>query len=60
MNFGEVLDVVAHNNLRMRGQAFISFNSKDVARRAVIDVQNFPLYGQPIVRFKVIIIYGNN
>ena len=47
-NFGEVLDVVAHKNIRMRGQAFIAFNNKHVAKRALTDTQNFPLYGQPL------------
>ena len=48
-NFGEVLDVVAHRNIRMRGQAFVAFSKKHIARRAVADTQNFPLYGQPMV-----------
>lgn len=47
-NFGEVLDVVAHRNIRMRGQAFVAFNSKHIAKRALLDTQNFPLYGQPM------------
>ena len=32
--YGEVLDVVAHRNLRMRGQAFVSFADVNSARRA--------------------------
>lgn len=47
--YGEVLDVVAHNNLRMRGQAFVSFASKDSASKALRDVQRFPLYSKPMV-----------
>ncbi|KAF8655384.1 hypothetical protein AX16_003081 [Volvariella volvacea WC 439] len=47
-SYGEVLDVVAHKNLRMRGQAFVSFASKDSARRALKDVQRFPLYSKPM------------
>ncbi|KAG5736040.1 U1 small nuclear ribonucleoprotein [Termitomyces sp. T112] len=46
--YGEVLDVVAHSNLRMRGQAFVSFSSKDSASRALRDVQRFPLYSKPM------------
>lgn len=48
-NFGEVVDVVAHRNIRMRGQAFVAFNNKNIAKRALADTQNFPLYGQPMV-----------
>ena len=47
--YGEVLDVVAHNNLRMRGQAFVSFASADIARNAMKEVQRFPLYAKPMV-----------
>ena len=48
--YGEVLDVVAHKNLRMRGQAFVSFENADIARKAMTEVQRFPLYGKPMVR----------
>lgn len=47
-SYGEVLDVVAHNNLRMRGQAFVSFSSVDHAKKALKDVQRFPLYSKPM------------
>ncbi|KIM49511.1 hypothetical protein M413DRAFT_438695 [Hebeloma cylindrosporum] len=46
--YGEVLDVVAHNNLRMRGQAFVSFASADIAKNAMKEVQRFPLYAKPM------------
>ncbi|KAF9036683.1 RNA binding protein [Panaeolus papilionaceus] len=46
--YGEVLDVVAHKNLRMRGQAFVSFASADSAKKAMKDVQRFPLYSKPM------------
>jgi len=46
--YGEVLDVVAHNNLRMRGQAFVSFPSAEIAKKAMKDVQRFPLYSKPM------------
>ncbi|CAL1694888.1 unnamed protein product [Somion occarium] len=48
--YGEVLDVVAHDNLRMRGQAFVSFESADVAKKALKEVRGFPLYSKPMVR----------
>lgn len=48
-SYGEVLDVVAHNNLRMRGQAFVSFSDAETAKKAMREVQRFPLYSKPMV-----------
>ncbi|EJD41503.1 RNA-binding domain-containing protein [Auricularia subglabra TFB-10046 SS5] len=47
-SYGNVLDVVAHSNIRMRGQAFVSFESKDIARKALKEVKGFPLYSKPM------------
>ncbi|KAL0952054.1 hypothetical protein HGRIS_008692 [Hohenbuehelia grisea] len=47
-SYGEVLDVVAHGNLRMRGQAFVSFESADIAKKAMREVRGFPLYSKPM------------
>jgi len=47
-SYGEVLDVVAHSNLRMRGQAFVSFESAEVAKKALKEVRGFPLYSKPM------------
>ncbi|TFY58879.1 hypothetical protein EVG20_g7990 [Dentipellis fragilis] len=47
-SYGEVLDVVAHDNLRMRGQAFVSFESPDIAKKALKEVRGFPLYSKPM------------
>jgi len=47
-SYGEVLDVVAHGNLRMRGQAFVSFESAEVAKKAMKEVRGFPLYSKPM------------
>lgn len=44
--YGKVLSVVAHTNVRMRGQAFVSFKSKDTAEKAMREVNGFPLYGK--------------
>lgn len=41
--------IVAHRNVRMRGQAFVSFRDKATAALAQRDVNEFPLYGKPIV-----------
>jgi hypothetical protein len=48
-SYGEVLDVVAHKNLRMRGQAFVSFETIDIAKKAAKEVRGFPLYSKPMV-----------
>lgn len=48
--YGPVLSVVAHTNLRMRGQAFVSFGDVDTATRALEEVNGFPLYGKGMVR----------
>jgi U2 small nuclear ribonucleoprotein B'' len=47
-HYGKVLDVVAHRNVRMRGQAFVSFANPEVARKAMKEVNKFPLYGEPM------------
>ncbi|KAH8120035.1 RNA-binding domain-containing protein [Phellopilus nigrolimitatus] len=47
-NYGDVLDVVAHSNLRMRGQAFVSFATADNAKKAQREVNRFPLYSKPM------------
>ncbi|KAF9394933.1 hypothetical protein CPC16_009771 [Podila verticillata] len=47
--YGEVLNIVAHGNIRMRGQAFVIFEDKDIAAKAMSEVQGFPLYGKPMV-----------
>lgn len=44
-----MLDIVAHKNVRMRGQAFLSFGDKKAAAKAVEEVKGFPLYGKPMV-----------
>ena len=48
-NYGDVLDVVAHRNLRMRGQAFVSFPEIEIAKKAQKEVNRFPLYSKAMV-----------
>ncbi|OCF37323.1 RNA binding protein [Kwoniella heveanensis CBS 569] len=43
-----VLPVIAHRNVRMRGQAFVSFPDVESANEARKDVAEFPLYGKAI------------
>lgn len=46
--YGDVLSVTAQSNVRMRGQAFVTLNTKKAANKAVKDIQGFPLYGRPV------------
>jgi RNA recognition motif-containing protein len=39
--FGKVLDVIAHKNIRMRGQAFVVFEDQEAAKAAQHGVQGF-------------------
>ena len=47
--FGEVLDIVAYSNIRMRGQAFIAYADEESATKAIKELQHFVLYGKPMV-----------
>lgn len=47
--YGHVLSITAHGNLRMRGQAFVAFDDVEVAKKAVKEVNGFPLYGKSMV-----------
>jgi RNA recognition motif-containing protein len=44
-----VKEIIAHENTRMRGQAFITFPDVEIANKARREVGEFPLYGKPIV-----------
>ncbi|GES90789.1 U1 small nuclear ribonucleoprotein A isoform X2 [Rhizophagus clarus] len=47
--YGEILDIVAHKNFRMRGQAFVVFKEQESATNAIKGVQGFALHGKPMV-----------
>ncbi|KAK9455680.1 hypothetical protein V1511DRAFT_498424 [Dipodascopsis uninucleata] len=47
--FGQILDIIAHKNIRMRGQAFVVFNDMKAAAQAKEEVQGFQLFEQPMV-----------
>ncbi|KAI8978049.1 hypothetical protein BDB01DRAFT_800604 [Pilobolus umbonatus] len=47
--FGDVLDVVAHGNIRLRGQAFVAFPDEESASKAIKELQHFVLYDKPMV-----------
>ena len=44
--FGTVLNVIAHKNIRMRGQAFVVFADQQAAEKALATVQEFPFHGK--------------
>lgn len=54
--YGNVLGVTAHGNIRMRGQAFVTLDSKVAASKAVKEVKGFPLYGKPMVRSGLLLL----
>ncbi|KAK9469190.1 hypothetical protein V1512DRAFT_231331 [Lipomyces arxii] len=46
--YGEILDIIAHGNIRMRGQAFVVFEDPKVAETAMEEVQGFALFKKPM------------
>ncbi|SCZ99052.1 BZ3500_MvSof-1268-A1-R1_Chr7-1g09373 [Microbotryum saponariae] len=46
--YGKVLGVTLHRNVRMRGQAFVTLLDPKAAQLAVKEVKGFPLYGKPM------------
>ncbi|EFX03753.1 U1 small nuclear ribonucleoprotein [Grosmannia clavigera kw1407] len=47
--FGTVIDIVAKQNLKAKGQAFIVYDDPDAAQTAVREAQGFPLFDKPMV-----------
>lgn len=46
--YGEVLQVTAHGNLKMKGQAFITFELASAAAKAQEFLQEYSLFGKPM------------
>ncbi|KAL9624091.1 MAG: hypothetical protein Q9160_001613 [Pyrenula sp. 1 TL-2023] len=46
--YGNIIDLVAKNNLKAKGQAFIVFDSTDSAARAIEEVNGFELFEKPM------------
>jgi len=44
-----LLPITAHRNVRMRGQAFVTFSDRENANAARREVNEFPLYGKAMV-----------
>jgi U2 small nuclear ribonucleoprotein B'' len=47
--FGKVIDIKVKRNIRHRGQAFVSFETSEIATKAMIKSQRFPLFDKPMV-----------
>ena len=47
--YGQIESIVAKKNIRMRGQAFVIFDSSNSSKRALEAQQGRPLYGKPMV-----------
>lgn len=47
--YGQVLDVVAHANIRMRGQAFVIFENTATAEKAMQKSKSAKIFGKPMV-----------
>lgn len=46
--YGQVLDVTAHKNLKMKGQAFVTYESSTACEKALDLLQNQILYKKPM------------
>ena len=47
--FGQIVDIVALNNVKMRGQAFVVFREVRSATEAMRAMQGFPFYDKAMV-----------
>ncbi|KAJ3030921.1 UNVERIFIED_CONTAM: hypothetical protein HDU68_007282 [Siphonaria sp. JEL0065] len=46
--FGEILQIRAKSNIKLRGQAFVTFKDQSSATKALNEVQGFPLFSLPL------------
>ncbi|KAK9461975.1 uncharacterized protein V1516DRAFT_673423 [Lipomyces oligophaga] len=46
--YGNLMGIIAHGNLRMRGQAFVIFDDAKIAEKAREEIQGFPLFDRPM------------
>ncbi|KAJ3196023.1 U2 small nuclear ribonucleoprotein B'' [Irineochytrium annulatum] len=46
--FGKILDLRASKNVKMRGQAFVTFENQESATKALNEAQGFPLFSLPM------------
>jgi RNA recognition motif-containing protein len=48
--YGDILEILIKKNLKMKGQAFITFSSAEPATKAMHDLQNYNFFGKKMVR----------
>ncbi|KAK0388721.1 hypothetical protein NLU13_4964 [Sarocladium strictum] len=46
--FGNVVDIIAKQNLKAKGQAFVVFDKAESAQEAISEVHGFELFGKPM------------
>lgn len=46
--YGRIIQLTAHKNLKMKGQAFITFENSESSKRAVEEANNIVLFGKPM------------
>ncbi|KAI8585878.1 hypothetical protein HDU88_001137 [Geranomyces variabilis] len=46
--FGEILDIRMKTNIKLKGQAFVTFKEEESATKALKEIQGFPLSGRPM------------
>lgn len=59
MTFGRVIDVVVLKSMKMRGQAFIVFESSTVSAQAIKALQGFLFLGKPMVGGQFVLFIEN-
>jgi hypothetical protein len=47
--FGNILDVISRRTYRLRGQAWVVFETAEEAKKALDAMQGFPFFDKPIV-----------
>ena len=50
-SFGRILKVFAAKTYKLRGQAWVVYDSKEAAQLALQGLQNFDFYDKPLVRY---------
>ncbi|PSK37120.1 hypothetical protein C7M61_003547 [Candidozyma pseudohaemuli] len=46
--YGDIVLVTVHRNLKMKGQAFVTYEDPKSSEKAMAKLQNYPLFRQPI------------
>ncbi|CUM57758.1 unnamed protein product [Debaryomyces tyrocola] len=46
--YGKIIQITAHKNLKMKGQAFVTFENKTASQAAIHGLQEHELFGKPM------------